>query len=129
MWELLEAMEAAIKTIPEFKTVNINTEKGINAKDCPAARVVMESRRPEDSKKYFDKGGLHVLILVDLKNNVRESGRQTIDLEEKVRDKVKSLVEWRDTYFDEDSMSVFKGAKVNFGFRRIANTRNPGGCE
>ena len=128
MWDLLQKMKTALTTIPELDTVLIGTEKGINAKSCPAARIVLESREYESPQhKTIDSGDIHILLLLDLKNNIEENYQQSIELEEKIRNTLAPIVAFNRTDYDQDGVSVFKATRIAFTFNRVSNG-NTGVC-
>ena len=121
MYNLLTEIVAAIETIPEIKTVAIGTESGISAKDTPAARVVTEYRELSARSKQFDQGAIQVLLLLDLKNDLPEVYRQSIELEDKIRNAVKEIATFNRTDYDQDSVTVFKVSIMRFTFTGIRN--------
>lgn len=123
MWQLLNDIKSALEGITELDTVKIGKESGISAKDVPAARIVREFNEPDPINKYFDRGEIHILVLLDLKNDFKEVQHQTTILEQKIRDELKSIVDWKITIDDEDTMTVFKGFLVRFSYRGIRNTK------
>ena len=120
MWELLNDIKSAIATIPEVKSVKIGAEMGISAKDCPAVRIITEYT--ERSKNvYYDNGGMQILLLLDLKNDLESVYQQSIHLEGAVRAKVEDYVKFTRTDYDQDSVTSFKATVMRFS---IANLRN-----
>ena len=123
MFELLESIQTALKTIPDIKTVSIGAETGISAKDCPASRIVTEYREPTPKSKYFDQGTIQVILLLDLKNDLSSVYEQSILIEEKIRIALKDIVYFNRTDYDQDSVSVFKASILRFTFSSIRNNR------
>jgi len=122
MWELLTTIRDRLRTIPEFKTVNIGVETGIVSDDTPAARIVTEYS--ETSKnKYFDNGSLQIIIFLDLKNDLPSVYEDSISLELKIREALKDVVEFTRIDYDRDFVTVFKVSIMWFNFSGIRNSR------
>ncbi len=123
LWDLLIETKAALNTINDFETVGIGIEKGINSNSCPAIRIVTESRGLTPNMKYMDKGYIEIVILLDLKNDIETLYEQSIDLEEKVREVLKGIIDFNETLYDKDSVTVFKSTILRYSFGNIRNTK------
>ncbi len=124
---LLEEIETALNTIIELDTVEIATEKGINARSCPAVRIVPVRRSIFTKMPYLDNGTIKIIILLDLKNKASEQTKESIIMEERVREVLKGIINYQDTEYDQDSVTVFKATILTYSFGNIPNTRTE--CE
>jgi len=123
MWALLQAIKTALEAIPELDTVGIGTERGISAKDTPAARIVTDYTETKANNRYLDNGELHIVLLLDLKNDLEEVYHQSIDLELLIRDALRPYVNFTRTEYDTDSLTNFKASIIRFNFSGIKNGR------
>jgi len=126
MLELLNAIKSALLTIPSIKTARIGVEVGISAKDCPAARIVCDYSEVI-KQKYFEEGEIQVILLFDLKNDLEAVYQESIEMELLVREKLKTIVDFKRTDYDQDSVAKFKASILRFGFR-IANQTGVSKC-
>ena len=121
MWELLQTIEEALKTISDLKTVSIGAESGISSKDAPAARIVTEYSEPSSKNKYFDHGVIQVILLMDLKNDLPSVYENSIALELQIRSALKNIVLFNRIDYDQDGVTVFKASILRFTFSGIRN--------
>lgn len=122
MWELLNEIKTALQTIDAIETVKIGAEKGISAKDTPAVRIISEYSEPGQRNKYFDRGALQIVILLDSKNDLESLYEDSIDIELLIRDKLKNIITFNRTDYDQDSVTVFKASILRYTFAGIRNT-------
>lgn len=125
MWELLNEIVSAIGTIPEVNTVKIGTETGISSKQTPAVRVVLDSRQQDMKRLNLDGGNIRVIIILDLKNDLPKLYEETIELEEAIRSKLASIVQFDNTQYDGDTVSAFKVTILNYRFGKVENHVGP----
>ncbi len=124
MWELLQEIETKIKTIPDFKTVDIGKEKGLNSKSCPACRVMLMGRTPT-GRQYFEDARLEILIILDSKNDVRKNTENIIALEDKIINVLGgSRVKFIESLLDNDLYAAdFKSTVLYYDAKGIQNNR------
>jgi len=121
MWDVIEEIETALKTVIEFKTVNIGVESGLSAKECPAIRIVPISKEVNDKLRFSDDANINIVLLIDLKNNLREASRISIADEILIRgvlSKIKGIT-FNQTTYDQDSVKAFKATVLNYSLRFI----------
>ena len=122
MWELLNEIKTALETIDDLNTVNIGAERGIGAKDTPAARIVTEYSEPSKQNKYFDQGVIQIILLLDLKNDLPSVYEESISLELQIREALKGIVLFNRIEYDQDAVSLMKASILRFTFSGIRNT-------
>jgi len=122
MNDLLITIENILSSMTVFETVSIGAERGISAKDTPAARIVQEYFSPEPNQ-FFYEGELQVVILLDIKNGARDMNLATNTIALEIIKELSGVVKFKRALHDQDSVTVFKSAILIFSFSGIRNSR------
>ncbi len=124
-YALLTQIRNKIAEIDTFKSVKLGLEKGLNAKDCPFARVVPKRNYREGIYETLE---FEVVIGFDIKNKDLESVYEAYyNAEAQIKEKMREINQcfFVETITDEDTLNYLKSAILIFELRNInANNCN-----